>query len=250
MIRVIEAKGDSIDAAIQNALNQLGCDRDEVSVEVVKKPKSGFFGFGKEPAVVKVTYQASPAGKAKDFLTGLLTRFGTPAHIDVTENEEEKTIHLELSGENMGAIIGRRGDTLDAFQYLTSIVTNKDEDDRWRVTVDTENYRAKREAALIALANKTAQKALKYKKGVALEPMNPHERRIIHSALQEVEGVTTYSTGSEPNRKVIVAPTDLPQQTRGGSKKPAGKGTGKSGGNRRRGGRKPAAAGTSIEITE
>ena len=249
MIRVIEAKGDSIDAAIQNALNQLGCDRDEVSVEVVKKPKSGFFGFGKEPAVVKVTYQASPAGKAKDFLTGLLTRFGTPAHIEVTENEEEKTIHLELSGDNMGAIIGRRGDTLDAFQYLTSIVTNKDEDDRWRVTVDTENYRAKREAALIALANKTAQKALKYKKGVALEPMNPHERRIIHSALQEVEGVTTYSTGSEPNRKVIVAPTDLPQQTRS-SKKPAGKVPGKSGGNRRRGGRKPAASGTSIEITE
>lgn len=249
MIKVIEAKGDSIDAAILNALKELGCDRDEVSVEVVKKPKSGFFGFGKEPAIVKVTYQASPAGKAKDFLAGLLTRFGTPAHIEVTENEEEKTIHLELSGDNMGAIIGRRGDTLDAFQYLTSIVTNKDEDDRWRVTVDTENYRAKREAALIALANKTAQKALKYKKGVALEPMNPHERRIIHSALQEVEGVTTYSTGSEPNRKVIVAPTDLPQQTRS-SKKPAGKAPGKSGGSRRRGGRKPAASGTSIEITE
>lgn len=249
MIKVIEAKGDSIDAAIQNALNELGCDRDEVSVEVVQKPKSGFLGIGKQPAIVKVTYQASPAGKAKDFLAGLLNRFGTPAQIDVTENEEEKTIHLELSGDNMGAIIGRRGDTLDAFQYLTSIVTNKDEDERWRVTVDTENYRAKREAALIALANKTAQKALKYKKGVALEPMNPHERRIIHSALQEVEGVTTYSTGSEPNRKVIVAPTDLPQQTRSAKKPASGKGGQKSG-NRRRGGRKPSASGTSIEISD
>ncbi|MEA4921647.1 MAG: RNA-binding cell elongation regulator Jag/EloR, partial [Clostridiaceae bacterium] len=140
--------------------------------------------------------------------------------IDATENSEEKIINLELSGENMGAIIGRRGDTLDAFQYLTSIVTNKGEEERWRVTVDTENYRQKREAALVALANKTAQKALKYKKGVALEPMNPHERRIIHSALQDVEGVTTYSTGSEPNRKVIVAPADMPAQPRKKSGKP------------------------------
>ncbi|MGM9639378.1 MAG: RNA-binding cell elongation regulator Jag/EloR [Butyricicoccaceae bacterium] len=247
MIKVIEAKGDTIDAAIQNALASLGCDRDEVSVEVVRKPKSGFLGFGREPAVVKVTYQASPAGKARDFLEGLLIRFGTPAHIEVTEDENEKTIHLELSGENMGAIIGRRGDTLDAFQYLTSIVTNKDEEDRWRVTVDTENYRAKREAALVALANKTAQKALKYKKGVALEPMNPHERRIIHSALQDVEGVTTYSTGSEPNRKVIVAPVDLPQSR--GPKKPAGKGGQKPSGGRRRGPKKPPAQGTSIEIS-
>ena len=105
MIKVIEAKGDTIDAAIQNALASLGCDRDEVSVEVVRKPKSGFLGFGREPAVVKVTYQASPAGKARDFLEGLLIRFGTPAHIEVTEDENEKTIHLELSGENMGAII-------------------------------------------------------------------------------------------------------------------------------------------------
>ena len=249
-MKYLEAKGDSIDAAVESALRELGMTRDDVSVEVLQQPKSGFLGFGKEPAIVRVSYEVTPTGRAVEFLEGLLTRFGTPAHIEVTENEEEKTIHLELSGDNMGAIIGRRGDTLDAFQYLTSIVTNKDEDDRWRVTVDTENYRAKREAALIALANKTAQKALKYKKGVALEPMNPHERRIIHSALQEVEGVTTYSTGSEPNRKVIVAPTDLPQQTRGGSKKPAGKAPGKSGGSRRRGGRKPAASGTSIEIAE
>lgn len=247
MIKVIEAKGDTIDAAIQSALATLGCDRDAVSVEVVRKPKSGFLGFGKEPAVVRVTCQTSPAGKARDFLEGLLIRFGTPAHIEVTENEEEKTIHLELSGENMGAIIGRRGDTLDAFQYLTSIVTNKDEEERWRVTVDTENYRAKREAALVALANKTAQKALKYKKPVALEPMNPHERRIIHSSLQDVEGVTTYSTGSEPNRKVIIAPVDLPQGR--APKKPAPKGGQKPSGPRRRGPKKPAAPGTSIEIS-
>ena len=220
MIKVIEAKGDTIDAAIQNALAKLGCDRDDVSVEVISKPKSGFLGFGKEPAVVKVTHETSPAGKAKDFIEGMLVRFGTPAHIEVSENREERTIHIELSGDNMGAVIGRRGDTLDAFQYLTSIVTNKGEEERWIVTVDTENYRAKREASLIALANKMAQKALKYKKPVALEPMNPHERRIIHSAVQDIEGVTTYSTGNEPNRKVIVSPTDIPPRAQ---KKPQGR---------------------------
>lgn len=259
MIKVIESKGDTIDTAIQNALNILGCDRDDVSVEVVSKPKSGFFGFGKEPALVKVTYETSPAGKAKDFLEGLLIRFGTPAHIDATENSEEKTIHLELSGENMGAIIGRRGDTLDAFQYLTSIVTNKGEEERWRVTVDTENYRQKREAALVALANKTAQKALKYKKGVALEPMNPHERRIIHSALQDVEGVTTYSTGSEPNRKVIIAPSDMQAQARKKNSKPGNpkqngqrQGAPRRSGGQRQGvrGKQPSGSETSIEISK
>ena len=227
MIKVIEAKGDTIDAAIQNALDILGCDRDDVSVEVVNKPKSGFLGFGREPALVRVSFEASPAGKAKDFLAGLLVRFGTPADIQVSENAEEKTIHLELSGSTMGAVIGRRGDTLDAFQYLTSIVANKGEEDRWRVTVDTENYRAKREAALVALANKTAQKALKYKKSVALEPMN---------------------------RKVIIAPTDLPAAPR---RKPGsgGKGGPRKGGDRRQGGRpgprkpRPAAEGTVVEIS-
>jgi len=248
MIKVIEAKGDTIDAAIQNALNILGCDRDEVSVEVVSNPKSGFFGFGKQPAVVKVTFEASPAGKAKDFLEGLLIRFGTPAHIEISENADEKTIHLELSGENMGSIIGRRGDTLDALQYLTSIVTNKDEEDRWRVTVDTENYRAKREASLIALANKTAQKALKYNKSVALEPMNPHERRIIHSALQDTEGVTTYSTGSEPTRKVIIAPTDMPQSRGNAGRKPAQSRSGSS--NRRPRSRKPRTEETGTDATQ
>lgn len=246
MNKAIEAKGDTIEAAIQNALSTLGCERDDVSVEVVQNPKSGFLGFGKVQAIVRVEYGASPAGKAKDFLEGLLTRFGTPAHIEVREDAQEKTIHLELSGDNMGAVIGRRGDTLDAFQYLTSIVTNKGEEERWRVTVDTEQYRAKREAALVALANKTALKALKYSKAVALEPMNPHERRIIHSALQEVEGVTTYSTGNEPNRKVIIAPEGAQAPRPRGGK--GGKGGSRRGG-RRRPQSRPAAEGTTVEIS-
>lgn len=207
MLKTIEAKGDSIDEAVQKALTELGADRDDVSVEVLQKPKSGFLGFGREPAIVRVSYETSPADTAREFLSGLLERFGTPARIDIEVDQQERAIRIELSGENMGAVIGRRGDTLDAIQYLTSIVANREEEERWRITVDTESYRKKRESALQALAQKTAQKALKYRKPVALEPMNPHERRIIHSALQDFEGVTTHSTGSEPNRRVIVTPT-------------------------------------------
>ncbi len=237
-MKYLEAKGDSIDAAVESALRELGMTRDDVSVEVLQQPKSGFLGFGKEPAIVRVSYEVTPTGRAVDFLQGLLVRFGTPAQIHASENIEERTIALTLSGENMNAVIGHHGDTLDAIQYLVNIVTNRKEDERWRVTVDTENYRAKREESLAALAHKTAQKALKYRKPVGLEPMNPHERRTIHATLQEVEGVTTYSVGTEPNRKVIVAPADMAPAAAAqqGAQK-------KSGGSRRRRsrGKKPAA---------
>lgn len=206
MLKSIEAKGDSIDAAVESALQQLGMSRDDVSVEVLQTPKSGFFGLGREPAIVSVSYQASPAGKAKRFLEGLLVRFGTPAELRITEDFDQNNIHIELIGSNMGAIIGRRGETLDAIQYLTSLVTNRDEEDHWRVTLDTEGYREKREASLQELAKRTAQKAMKYKKPVALDPMNPQERRIIHACLQDYGGIMTYSIGSEPNRKVVIAP--------------------------------------------
>lgn len=206
MVKSIEAKGDSIDAAVANALAQLGKDRDDVTVEVLEKGKSGFFGIGAQPALVRVSYETSPADKAAEFLQGLLQRFGTPAQVECTADEATDTIKINLIGENMGAVIGRRGDTLDAIQYLTSIVANKNEEKRWHIVLDTENYRAKRQATLEKLAVNTAQKALRYRRSIALEPMNPHERRIIHAALQEFEGVSTHSVGAEPNRKVIVAP--------------------------------------------
>ena len=223
MVKYIESKGETIEAALENACKELGCSRDDLaSYEMVQMPKSGFLGLGRQLAIVKVEYRTSPAGRAEEFLSGLLERFGTPAQLTVTENYEEKTISIQLDGDNMGAVIGHRGDTLDALQYLTSIVANREEDDRWRITVDTENYRSKREGTLEALAQKTAQKALKYKKAVALEPMNPHERRIFHAALQEVEGVTTSSTGSEPNRKVIVAPEGMQPNQAGAAPKKSG----------------------------
>lgn len=232
-MKYIETQGDTLDAAIESALQQLGMTREQVSVEQVQLPKAGFLGIGRVPAIVRVSYEESPAGRAVEFLEGLLTRFGTPAQITSEENTEEKTIRLTLSGENMSAVIGHHGDTLDAIQYLTNIVTNRKEEERWRVTVDTENYRAKREESLIGLANKTAQKALKYRKPVALEPMNPHERRTIHAALQEVAGVTTYSVGTEPNRKVIVAPEGM-APAQGDNRSQGGK---KPGARRHRGGR-------------
>lgn len=238
-MKYIDVKGESREAAVESALQQLGLSRDDVSVEILQDAKPGFLGLGKQPALIRVSYQdePTPTDRAVAFLQGLLERFGTPAQIHASENAEEHTVALELTGENMNQVIGHHGDTLDAIQYLTNIVVNRREEARWRVTVDTENYRKKREDSLTGLANKTAQKALKYRKPVALEPMNPHERRTIHAALQEVEGVVTYSVGTEPNRKVIVAPEGMAPAE--GAAAPSKK---SSGGRRRsRGGKRSSA---------
>lgn len=229
--KMIEVKGDTIDAAIEKALDILGLQREDVEVEVLKNPKSGFLGIGKEPALVRVQYTASPSGKAKAFLEDFLEKFGTPATITMNEDAETKTLNIQLSGNNMGVLIGRRGDTLDAIQYLTGIVANRDEEHRWRVNIDSENYREKRAGTLEALAEKTAQRALKYKKPVALEPMTAHERRIIHTALQGNEAISTYSTGSDPSRRVIISPADYVRPNKGSAPR-GGKPQGQGGGNR------------------
>ncbi|MBQ7087315.1 MAG: Jag N-terminal domain-containing protein [Clostridia bacterium] len=153
---------------------------------------------------------------AQDFLKGILEIMGVEAEIKGSVDAEENTVHIELEGDNMGFVIGRRGETLDALQYLATIVTNKAEDSRWRVSLDTENYREKRTQALVALANKTANTVTKTGKSIALEPMNPQERRIIHSALQDNKNVTTFSTGQEPRRKIVIAP-----QGQAANKKPS-----------------------------
>lgn len=142
---------------------------------------------------------------AEKFLLDTLKIMGITAQLSAVIDEAENTIYIDISGANMGTVIGRRGETLDALQYLSTIVTNKTEDSRWRIVLDTENYRQKRVGSLISLANKTASNVLKYGKSVALEPMNPQERRIIHAALQDNKLISTYSTGVEPRRKVIVA---------------------------------------------
>ena len=319
MQKFLEATGENRDAAIENALRQLGLDRDDVSVEVLDNGKKGIFGIGATPARVRVTYEApdvaekkpepKPAPKAEklapkpekpaqkpqklsittddntprlvkaapadfvpekleferpprrersdrprrdrgdrngrdrrprrpreerpitpsvpkerelipvseagmqqaeklatDFVTGLLAKMGVEGQVKTLPQVECDQLRLEISGPDMGPIIGRRGDTLDAIQYLGSLVLNNALDEHVRLSVDTENYREKRAESLERLARKMAMKVVKSHRSMTLEPMNPYERRIIHAALQDFNGVTTYSTGTEPNRRVVIAP--------------------------------------------
>lgn len=208
-----DASGKNIDEAIALALSSLKLERDDVTVEILEKPKSGFLGIGASPARIRVFYSVSRAKKASKFLSGLLERMNTPASVEITESEEDKTMSIVLTGSSMNVIIGKRGDTLDAIQYLTNLVVNRGEDSPVRVIVDTENYRARRDQTLDRLAHRTAEKVLKIKRSITLEPMNPHERRTVHSALQDVEGITTYSVGVDPFRKIVVSPTDKQQGT-------------------------------------
>lgn len=146
------------------------------------------------------------AKEAIRFIDGLLDKLGVEGHAYVTAQSEPDHLRLEIEGPDMGPVIGRRGDTLDAIQYLTSLVLNRGTDEHIRLTIDTENYRVKRAESLERLARKMAGKVSRYHKPMTLEPMNPYERRIIHSALQDYRGVTTHSTGTEPNRRVVISP--------------------------------------------
>ncbi len=246
MLKWIEATGRSEEAAVQNALEQLGLDRDSVSVEVLERAKNGFLGFGSSPAKVKVTYevpdevpQKTPAAstptapvkkeptpsapaptveavpvppakaeeledRVKDFLTGLLEQMGVQANIVIVP-KEENGIFVTLEGSKLGALIGHRGETLDAIQQLTNYAVNRGRTHRVRVHIDAENYRAKREESLKRLANKVAAKVVKYRRNITLEPMNAYERHVIHESLQDYDDVITYSTGTEPNRRTVVA---------------------------------------------
>lgn len=146
------------------------------------------------------------AKAAVQFIDGLLVKLGVEGHAFVTAQSEDDHLRIEIEGPDMGPVIGRRGDTLDAIQYLTSLVLNRGTEDHIRLTIDTENYRGKRAESLERLARKMAGKVARYHKPMTLEPMNPYERRIIHSALQDYRGVTTHSTGTEPNRRVVISP--------------------------------------------
>ncbi len=206
MMKTIEAEGQTIDIAIQNALDIVNMERDNVTVEVIAKEKSGFLGFGAALAKVKITFdEVIDAGaSALTFIDGLLEKMGIEGKSAILTRNEE-IINIEITGADMGAVIGRRGDTLDAIQYLTSLAVNNNSEKHIKISIDTENYRQKRQESLERLARKMAGKVLKARKNMTLEPMNPYERRIIHAALQDFRGITTYSTGNEPNRRVVVA---------------------------------------------
>ena len=239
MIKTLEKSARTEDEAIALALKELGMDRDDVSVEIVERAKSGFLGIGASPAVIRVSYEvpdevvkpapkaekpAAPAAKAapkvekaaapadepaeyaqiRQFLTGLLERMGVTAEMEFSPRDNGG-VNVSLSGNGMGAIIGRRGETLDAIQHLTNYVVNRGSEKHMHISVDAECYRSKREESLTHLAEKMAEKAIKYKRSMALEPMNSYERHVIHTALQNYPGVTTSSTGVEPNRRVVVS---------------------------------------------
>ena len=205
MIKSIEVSGRTEDEAIESALEQLGLVRDDVSVEIVERAKTGFLGLKNTPAVVKVLYEASEdrLGRVEDFLKGLFERMGVEAQTEVTEGNG--AIDITLTGKDPGSLIGRRGETLDAIQHLTNYVINRGSSGRIRVNIDAENYRQRRNETLESLAARTAGKVIKYRRNMTLDPMNAYERHVIHTALQDHENITTYSVGSEPNRRIVVA---------------------------------------------
>ena len=206
MLKSIETTAKSEDLAIASALEQLGKSREEVSVEILERSKPGFLGIGAVPARVRVSYEwvETPAEKAEAFLKGLLERMGSDAVPEV-EDRGEDGLFIRLNGQKLGMLIGRHGETLDAIQHLTGYVVNRGVSKRTHISVDAEDYWAKREESMKSLAYKVAAKVIKYRKNMTLEPMNSYERHVVHTALPDYEEVSTYSVGSEPNRRVVVA---------------------------------------------
>ncbi|OOM75863.1 RNA-binding cell elongation regulator Jag/EloR [Clostridium sp. BL-8] len=203
-MRSIEIEGKTVEEALNKALIELNTEKNMVDVEILEYGSKGLFNvIGVKPAKIRVTSKYDYIKEAKDFIANILKCMEIEA--DISVREENDTIIINLSGERMGLIIGYRGETLDSIQYLVSLIVNKvHELPHKRVILDTENYRSKREETLKGLAIKTANKVKKTRKLFKLEPMNPYERRVIHSALQEDAFINTYSEGDEPFRRVVV----------------------------------------------
>ncbi|WP_026887759.1 RNA-binding cell elongation regulator Jag/EloR [Clostridium beijerinckii] len=203
-MKSVEVEGKTVEDALNKALIELGADKDMVDIEILYHGSKGLFNvIGVKPARIKVSRKYNYIEEARNFIVHILKCMEVEARIDI--KEEDDVIIINLSGEKMGVIIGYRGETLDSIQYLVSLIVNKvHELPHKKVILDTEDYRSKREETLKGVAIKTANRVKKTKKAFKLEPMNPYERRIIHSALQEDTFVNTYSEGEEPFRRVVV----------------------------------------------
>jgi len=200
-----EFSAKTVNDAITEACRAFEVTSDKLVYEVIDEGANGFLGIGSKPAVIKASVKkASLEEEAKTFLNDVFGAMDMTVVINTSYNEEEKTMDIELCGDEMGVLIGKRGQTLDSLQYLVSLIVNKNSEDYVRVKVDTENYRERRKETLENLAKNIAYKVKRTRRTVSLEPMNPYERRIIHSALQDDKYVTTHSEGEEPFRKVIV----------------------------------------------
>lgn len=247
MKQQIEQEAKTVEEAIRLGLESLGLSSEDVSVEILEKEKSGFLGFGSKPAKVRLTVleedsfgelsakpektvkkpekhseivekietknESSDAKEhAEQFLKDVFDKMNL--QVEVKSECSEKEIRINLTGDEMGAVIGRRGETLDALQYLTSLAVNRSSEEYYKISVDTENYRSEREKTLQNLALRLAEKAKTNRRNVSLEPMNAYERKIIHSTLQNDDMINTYSVGEEPHRKIIISPKNAIRRSR------------------------------------
>lgn len=239
MLREAIATGDTIEQAKEAACRELGVESYEAEFEVLQLPVKKTFGlFGGSPAKVRAFIRTSPADAAVDYLRTILGHMGV-TDVTFTVKEEENGALISISGENVGFIIGHRGETLDALQYLAGLVSNHVENSYYRVTLDIGNYREKRRETLEVLGRKIAAKAVRTGRNTSLEPMNPYERRIIHTAVQTVEGAKSWSEGEDLGRHVVIGPMEgeRPQpQRRPKGRRPDGKGGRPQGGRPPRGG--------------
>ena len=203
----IEVSAKTLNEAITEACQKFGVISDKLDYQVIEEGSAGFLGIGSKPAIIKAAVkmeEMSVEEVAENFLSDVFAAMNMNVAVEVKYQEEEKTMDIELSGEEMGVLIGKRGQTLDSLQYLVSLVVNRETEDYVRVKVDTEDYRQRRKETLENLAKNIAYKVKKTRRPVSLEPMNPYERRIIHSALQNDKYISTHSEGDEPFRRVVV----------------------------------------------
>ncbi len=201
-----EFTGKTVDDALTNATVSLGVTSDQIKYEVIEEGTSGFLGIGSKDAIIKVVISSEedPKVVAEEFLNGVFEAMQLEVNLSMEFNEEDKTLSIDLTGPEMGVLIGKRGQTLDSLQYLTNLAVNRTAENYTIVKIDTEDYRRRRKETLENLARNMASKVKRTKKAVTLEAMNPYERRIIHSALQNDNNVTTHSEGEEPYRYVVI----------------------------------------------
>jgi len=207
--REVITTAKSVEDAVARGALQLGVDKTKVTYEVITEPKKGFLGIGEVPAKVKVIYNIAPEELALNFVRTLISNMGLNAAVSLSDGDNGEKI-ISVTGDEAGILIGYHGETLESLQFLANLAANKkdgEDDDRefTKIIVDIENYREKRVETLRELARRMANKVLKYKRSITLEPMSPYERRIIHSEIQNIKGVTTNSIGSDNNRRIVIS---------------------------------------------
>lgn len=200
----IEKRGKSVDEAIKNALDELNCTIEDVIIDVLEEPSKGLLGIVKRPAIIKVTLREKPEDNALRVVQELLAKMNINYEIDKVEVKDNQ-VRINFTGKDMGLLIGYRGETLNALQFLAGLIINKNKEERINLTLDVEDYRKKKEESLEALAIRLSNKVKETRKNVIMRPMNSQERRVVHTALQGDPNVSTYSMGDEPNRKVVIA---------------------------------------------